>query len=235
MGKNPAKAEFGSKVLTSTENKNATKLKTIPNSNLAERKRDVLRIHAENLKFVTRLATMKARQDMLIPLDRQKGYSELSLELKYRSRSATSTARALESSIAAQSQGKLMNKFSVLNQSMGKIEEEMRSERAPERNSNIVQFRYLQDTFSSEERQRQGKKSSRINSHEGSDGALLKGIPPQKLLLNKSPKSSKKLTAIRQISPAKLGRTKRIQSSDEGAQDARVDNTVENDNSAVAK
>lgn len=47
-----------------------------------------------------------------------------------------------------------MNKFSVLNQSMGKIEEEMRSERAPERNSNIVQFGYLQDTFSSEERQR---------------------------------------------------------------------------------
>ena len=76
------------------------------------------------------------------------------MELKYRSRSATSTARALESSIAAQSQGKLMNKFSVLNQSMGRIEEEMRSERAPERNSNIVQFRYLQDTFSSEERQR---------------------------------------------------------------------------------
>ena len=155
MGKNPAKAEFGSKVLTSTESRNASKLKTIPNSNLAERKRDVLRIHAENLKFVTRLAEMKARQDMLIPLDRQKGYSELSLELKYRSRSATSTARALESSIAAQSQGKpMINKFSILNQSMGKIEEEMRSERAPERNSNIVQFRYLQDTFSSEERQR---------------------------------------------------------------------------------
>ena len=70
MGKNPAKAEFGSKVLTSTESRNASKLKTIPNSNLAERKRDVLRIHAENLKFVTRLAEMKARQDMLIPLDR---------------------------------------------------------------------------------------------------------------------------------------------------------------------
>ena len=77
------------------------------------------------------------------------------MELKYRSRSATSTARALESSVAAQSQGKpMINKFSILNQSMGKIEEEMRSERAPERNSNIVQFRYLQDTFSSEERQR---------------------------------------------------------------------------------
>jgi len=69
VGKNPAKAEFGSRVLTQTE-KNATKLKTIPNSNLAERKRDVLRIHKENLKFVTRLAEMKARQEMLIPLEK---------------------------------------------------------------------------------------------------------------------------------------------------------------------
>ena len=47
----------------------ATHLKTIPNSNLADRKKDVLRIHKENLQFVSRLATLKANQDVLIPLD----------------------------------------------------------------------------------------------------------------------------------------------------------------------
>ena len=47
----------------------ATHLKTIPNSNLGVRKRDVLRIHKENLNFVTRLATLKANQDVLIPID----------------------------------------------------------------------------------------------------------------------------------------------------------------------
>ena len=60
--------------------------------------------------------------------------------------------------------------FSVLNLSMGKIEEELRSQRAPERNA--ITFRYLQDTFSSEERQRVVQtRDSRLNSHEGSESA----------------------------------------------------------------
>ena len=133
----------------------STHLKTIPNSNLNDRKKDVLRIHKENLNFVTRLAQLKADQSVLIPLDQQKFQRELSLELKFRSKSATSTNRAgLDNSVlGVQSQGKLGNKmFSVLNLSMGKIEEELRSQRAPERNA--FTFRYLQDTFSSEERQR---------------------------------------------------------------------------------
>lgn len=78
--------------------KHATRLKTIPNSNLAERKREVLRIHKENLQFVEKLAIMKAKQELLVPLDQQKGFTELSLELKYRSRSANSTNRPFQDS-----------------------------------------------------------------------------------------------------------------------------------------
>ena len=50
--------------------KSGTRLKTIPNSNLNERKRAVLRIHKENLQMVTNLAKMKARQELLVPLDK---------------------------------------------------------------------------------------------------------------------------------------------------------------------
>ena len=40
-------------------------MKTIPNSNLTFRKREVLDIHKENLKMVKRLAGMKAHQEIL--------------------------------------------------------------------------------------------------------------------------------------------------------------------------
>ena len=40
-------------------------MKTIPNSNLGLRKREVLEIHKENLKMVKRLADMKAHQEIL--------------------------------------------------------------------------------------------------------------------------------------------------------------------------
>ena len=40
-------------------------MKTIPNSNLVHRKREVLDIHKENLKMVKRLADMKAHQEIL--------------------------------------------------------------------------------------------------------------------------------------------------------------------------
>ena len=86
----------------------------------------------------------------------------------------------------AQSQGKFGNKmFSVLNLSMGKIEEELRSQRAPERNA--ITFRYLQDTFSSEERGR----DNRLNSHGDSEPtSLMKGIPSQKLIVKNSNRDS---------------------------------------------
>ena len=41
------------------------RMKTIPNSNLIQRKRDVLDIHRENLRIVKRLADMKADQKIL--------------------------------------------------------------------------------------------------------------------------------------------------------------------------
>lgn len=57
--KNPVAQEFGTRVVPAPD-KNATRLRTIPNSNLTQRKTDVLRIHKENLKFVSRLSEMKA-------------------------------------------------------------------------------------------------------------------------------------------------------------------------------
>lgn len=48
-----------------------TKLKTIPNSNLTERKRQVLKIHQDNLRMVKRLSDMKTQQAILIPEDPQ--------------------------------------------------------------------------------------------------------------------------------------------------------------------
>lgn len=46
----------------------AIRIKTIPNSNLSQRKMEVLRIHKENLRMVKALATMKAHQDILLPV-----------------------------------------------------------------------------------------------------------------------------------------------------------------------
>ena len=40
-------------------------MRTIPNSNLIERKRNVLDIHRENLRFVKRLADLNAQQGIL--------------------------------------------------------------------------------------------------------------------------------------------------------------------------
>jgi hypothetical protein len=40
--------------------------KIVPHSNLNQRKLQVLKVHAENLKFVQRLAEMKANQSILI-------------------------------------------------------------------------------------------------------------------------------------------------------------------------
>ena len=85
---------IGAKKVISKNDLKATHLKTIPNSNLGERKNDVLRIHKENLRFIQRLANLKAHQDVLIPLDQQnyqRCQYELSLSLKYRSRSVIST------------------------------------------------------------------------------------------------------------------------------------------------
>ena len=45
---NPAGAQFAQKIVSVPE-KHQTRLRTIPNSNLNERKKDVLRIHKENL------------------------------------------------------------------------------------------------------------------------------------------------------------------------------------------
>ena len=41
--------------------KHATRLRTIPSTNLNERKRDVLRIHKENMTLAIRLGNMKAK------------------------------------------------------------------------------------------------------------------------------------------------------------------------------
>ena len=41
--------------------KMGSRMKTIPNSNLDKRKRDVLDIHRENLRIVKRLADMKVQ------------------------------------------------------------------------------------------------------------------------------------------------------------------------------
>ena len=52
--------EYGHKI-QNLNDKGAVKLRTIPNSNLNDRKRAVLRIHKENLQMVTRLANLKAK------------------------------------------------------------------------------------------------------------------------------------------------------------------------------
>ena len=51
-----------------TTDKTGARIKTIPNSNLNQRKMEVLRIHKENLRMVKALATMKAHQDILMPV-----------------------------------------------------------------------------------------------------------------------------------------------------------------------
>ena len=67
------------------------RLKTIPNSNLAERKRTVLRIHQENLKMVTKLGKIGATQQILVPLGKN-NHDSKALKNMYRSKSATDMA-----------------------------------------------------------------------------------------------------------------------------------------------
>ena len=58
-----AKGEYASKIIQMPE-KSAVRLRTIPNSNLNERKREVLRIHKQNMDMVTRLASTKPTSEM---------------------------------------------------------------------------------------------------------------------------------------------------------------------------
>ena len=58
----------------SVSEKKSNLLRTIPNSNLGVRKQDVLRIHKENMQMVTKLAKMKVKQDILVPIDKSKAF-----------------------------------------------------------------------------------------------------------------------------------------------------------------
>ena len=62
-----------SKIMSVSEKK-SNLLRTIPNSNLGVRKQDVLRIHKENMQMVTKLAKMKVKQDILVPIDKSKAF-----------------------------------------------------------------------------------------------------------------------------------------------------------------
>ena len=61
-------------------------MKTIPNSNLNQRKNEVLRIHKENMRMVKKLAVMKAHQEILVPVKNEHG-SLFNLKQQYRSKS----------------------------------------------------------------------------------------------------------------------------------------------------
>lgn len=66
----------------------STRLRTIPNTNLGDRKREVLRIHQENLKMVTKLAEMKVKQDLLVKENRKNVFNTIGTATNFRSRSA---------------------------------------------------------------------------------------------------------------------------------------------------
>ena len=85
------------------------RMRTIPNSNLIERKRKVLDIHEENLKMVKRLADMKAEQRILnhlitpenvFTIDRS-GFRSRSQGSRPRSTSNNSLIRQMSSNIGA--------------------------------------------------------------------------------------------------------------------------------------
>ena len=57
---------------THQSNVHAT-MKSIPNSNLNQRKNEVLRIHKENMRMVKKLAEMKAHQEILVPVKLESG------------------------------------------------------------------------------------------------------------------------------------------------------------------
>ena len=64
-------------------------MRTIPNSNLNERKRQVLRIHQDNLKMIEKLAQTKPNEDLAQPTEAPAPQSNMfTVADKYRSRSA---------------------------------------------------------------------------------------------------------------------------------------------------
>lgn len=128
--------------------KNQVRLRTIPNSNLTQRKNDVLRIHKENLQFVTKLAEMKAKQDMLIPLDKQKVFTELSLDLRYRSNSADDKGVKLpDSSLKGNQVLRDGARFGFIKNSASAMDliDEVDYPFDKKRDGNMISFRYLQD------------------------------------------------------------------------------------------
>lgn len=64
-GINLSQPDYAIKHVTMTERSGMIS-KIVPHSNLNQRKRQVLKVHAENLKMVQRLAEMKANQSILI-------------------------------------------------------------------------------------------------------------------------------------------------------------------------
>ncbi len=120
---NPAAREFGNKIVP-VPDKNQTKLRTIPNSNLSQRKTDVLRIHKENLKMVSKLSEMKANQELLVSMENDKAAHASNFDMRYRSRSANATKRDCESVLKAGSATKNQLKTGgPLNSSMDRIDE----------------------------------------------------------------------------------------------------------------
>ena len=81
-----------------------TGMRTIPNSNLAGRKKDVLDIHRENLRMVKRLAQLDAQQGIL--------NREVSPEnvFWFRSKSHRSKHRSRSNSLTKQTSAKIDNK-----------------------------------------------------------------------------------------------------------------------------
>ena len=126
--------DYSQKVISAPQS-SAVRMRTIPNSNLNDRKRAVLKIHKENMQMVSKLANMKARQEILVPFDKTNIFSTVAGQ--FRSRSAASANRTYRR--AGQSADKTQ-------EAPGKDHQTI--------SGNLISYRYLQETRSSDSRQK---------------------------------------------------------------------------------